>query len=209
MWVIYVMERDGETVIAARLAEMFTVSAPTVTMTLKRMARDGLIELDRRKGICLTESGRVQAQSVLRRHMLTEWLLADKLKVPWAQTHGDAHQLEHALSQDLEERLAASLDNPLVCPHGNPLPGCESVVAAWPALDTQPVGRQLILRRVHEFAENNHPLLEYLEANGLVPGAHLQVVEVLPFNQSITVQVGERRVMLGYTVARRLFVESA
>lgn len=205
------MERDGEPAIAARLAEIISVSAPTVTMTLKRMSRDGLIELDRRKGIRLTEEGRLAAQSVLRRHMLTEWLLAEMLHVPWAQTHSNAHQIEHALSQDLEERLNASLSGPTVCPHGNPLPGFEQSVAGWRALDAQPVGKEGVIRRVHEFAENDHALLEYLQANGVIPGARVAVVEILPFNQSITLQVmdehGERRVVLGMAVAKRLFVE--
>ena len=79
------MERDGDEVIAARLAESLEVAPPTVTVTLKRMERDGWVATEQGKDIRLTDKGCEAASSVIRRHMLTEWMLARMLKVPWSQ----------------------------------------------------------------------------------------------------------------------------
>ena len=91
--VIYTLERDGESVIGARLADWLEVSPPTVTATVKRMVRDGWVTMDRSKEIHLTADGREAAQSLLRRHMLAELLLARILDVPWSQVHQEAEQM--------------------------------------------------------------------------------------------------------------------
>src|SRR4030066_2485977 len=93
--IMFVMERDGEEIIAARLAESLEVTPPTVTVTLKRMERDGWIEVEGRKNIHLTDTGCEAASSVIRRHMLTEGRLARLLKVPWSDVHNEAHTIEH------------------------------------------------------------------------------------------------------------------
>ena len=82
--IIYTLERDGEKVIGARLAEILHVSPPTVTVTLKRMVREGWIQIDAKKQISLTPAGKDAAHSVIRRHMLTEWLLSRVLDIPWS-----------------------------------------------------------------------------------------------------------------------------
>jgi len=120
--VMYVMIRDDEKIIAARLAETLEVAPPTVAVTLKRMERDGWIFNRGRKGIFLTDAGLEAAQSVIRRHMLTEWMLARMLNVPWSRIHEEAHKIEHTISDDIEARMQLNLDDPHVCPHGNPLP---------------------------------------------------------------------------------------
>jgi DtxR family Mn-dependent transcriptional regulator len=205
--VIYVMERDGEPVIAARLSDSLKVSPPTVTVTLKRMARDGLLTSESGKEIHLTETGRSMAQSVMRRHMLTEWMLTRLLNVPWSQTHREAHQIEHTISDEVETRLLANLEDPQLCPHGNPLPGYENVVSGWIPLTRVPAGQRIILHRIHESAEANEPMLKYLEDNGLMPGCTAQVLEVLPFNQTLTLETSQGKVLLGFSTAQHLFVE--
>src|SRR5205085_2245928 len=114
--------RDGYTVIAARLAERLNVSPPTVTATLQRMQRDGLIEHGPRKEILLTDEGRQAAEDIVRRHALAERLLTDLLKMPWHESHEEAHGVEHALSPNIEARLLQALGNPSTCPPGNPIP---------------------------------------------------------------------------------------
>jgi DtxR family Mn-dependent transcriptional regulator len=166
--IIYVMERDAEPVIAARLADTLEVSAPTVTNTLKRMARDGWVMVDPQKSIHLTPNGQAAARSLIRRHMLTEWMLARVLNVPWSQVHQEAHQIEHSLSPDLEDRLKTRMDDPQTCPHGNPLPGYEYVTEQWICLQDIPVNKKVIIRRIHENAENHPEILNYLESNGIV-----------------------------------------
>jgi DtxR family Mn-dependent transcriptional regulator len=176
-----------------------------VTNTLKRMARDGLVTLDEPQGPHLTESGLKAAHTVMRRHMLTEWMLAHMLS--WSKSHGQAHHLEHAISDEIEAALVKEWGDPKTCPHGNPLPGYEAVVANWVSLINIPVGQAVTIRRVHELAEETPGLLAFLEEKGILPGRRATVVEVLPFNQTITLQVGDGQVSLGFATARYLFVE--
>jgi len=207
--VIYVLERDGEEVIAARLAESLEVAPPTVTVTLKRMKRDGWILLDAGHGIHLTEVGCEAARSVLRRHMLTEWMLARMLKVPWSRVHAEADQIEHTISDEIEAQMRTNLDNPQLCPHGNPLPGYEYVAANWVPLTEVQVGEDVIVRRIHEIAEAKPDLLRFLEKNGIVPNARAEVAEVLPFNQTVSLKICDREVALGFAIAQYIFVERA
>jgi DtxR family Mn-dependent transcriptional regulator len=205
--VIYTLERDGEPVIGARLAAWLEVSPPTVTATVKRMVRDGWVGMDRSKEIHLTPAGREAAQSVLRRHMLAELLLARVLDVPWSQVHQEADAMEHAISPETMERLAAKLDHPEACPHGNPLPGYEDRLSGlFPLSEAEP-GRRLVIRRVHESAEEQPELMAYLEQHGLLPGSTISVHEVMSFNQTITLECRGRTIVLGLAPAALIYAE--
>src|SRR5438270_9059218 len=127
---MHYLTRDGYTVIAARLAERLNVSPPTVTATLQRMERDGLIEHGPRKEILFTDRGRQAAENIVRRHALTERLLTDLLKMPWHESHEEAHGVEHMLTPKIEARLLQALGNPTTCPHGNPIPGLGTLAPA-------------------------------------------------------------------------------
>lgn len=205
---MYVMERDQGEIIAARLAEMLDVSPATVAMTFKRLERDHWISGKGRKGVHLTETGEVVARSVIRRHMLTEWMLLRMFKVPLSQTHDEAHKIEHAISPELEERMRENLDNPQVCPHGNPLPGFEKVAAAWVPLTDLTAGKSVIIQRIHELAEDNRDLMKFVVENGIVPGAKAKIADVLPFNQTVTLIVSGKRVTLGFSAARYIFAKT-
>ena len=98
--------------------------------------------------------------------------------------------------------MRANLEDPQTCPHGNPLPGYEHLAADWPALTTLTAGEKVIIRRIHETAEDNHDLMQFLEAHGIVPGARVEVVEILPFNQTINLKVGNETVAVGFPAAR-------
>jgi DtxR family Mn-dependent transcriptional regulator len=204
---MHVMERDHGEIIAARLADVLGVSPPTVTMTLKRMERDHWITGTGRKAIHFTQTGRAAAHSVTRRHMLTEWLLVKLLKVPLFETHNEAHNIEHAISPQLEERMAEVLGNPKICPHGNPFPGCESLVSKWVPLTELSMGESVIIRRVHEFGEDNHELLKFLVENGFMPGTRVQITEILTFNQTLSIAASGKSITLGFPSARFIFAE--
>lgn len=204
---MHVMERDYGEIVAARLAEMLGVAPATVTMTFKRMERDNWITGKGRKSVHLTETGRAAAHSVTRRHMLTEWLLLNILKVEPSMIHDEAHGIEHALSPYLEERLRDILGDPQVCPHGNPLPGYEHVVEDWIPLTGLSPGERVTIRRIHEFAEEHTDMLNFLIENRIVPGAVIQVLEVLPFNQTVTIQVNDHQITLGFPTAKYIFAE--
>lgn len=201
---MYVLERDKEPVLGVRLAELMNVTPPTVTNTLKRMVRDGLITMDK-NGTRLTKAGKQSARTVVRRHMLTEWMMVRML--PWSKLHEEAHNLEHAISSQVETALFEELGHPQTCPHGNPLPGCDKAVADWVPLIEVPTNQLVTIRRVHELAEYNLQLLAFLEKKGVTPGAEVTVLEVLPFNQTITLDVNSQAVTLGFASARYLFVE--
>jgi len=126
---IYISERDGDSISGTRLAELLAVSAPTVTNTLKRMVRDDLITMDANHSPHLTPQGDQLARTVMRRHMLAEWMLIRMLS--WSKVHHEAHEFEHTISDEVENALLLDLNQPETCPHGNPLPGHEAVVSAW------------------------------------------------------------------------------
>ena len=201
---IYVIERDGEPVVGARLAELLKVSAPTVTNTLKRMVRDGLITMQE-NGTHLTESGWESARVIVRKHMLMEWMVQKML--PWSKLHTEAHNLEHAISEEAENALFEELGRPPTCPHGNPLPGFEDSVAQLVPLTNLKINQSGIVRRIHELAEDNMELMEYLEQKEVVIGKMISVSEILPFNHTLTIEANGRPVTLGFTVARYIFVE--
>jgi DtxR family Mn-dependent transcriptional regulator len=203
---MYVLERDKEPVLGVRLAELLDVTPPTVTNTLKRMVRDGLITMDK-TGTRLTRTGKQSARTVLRRHMLTEWMMARML--PWSKLHQEAHHLEHAISAEVERALFEEMGHPQTCPHGNPLPGCEEATDAWIPVTELAVDGRGVVRRVHELAEYNLELITFLEEKKVMPGADVVVREVLPFNQTITLQVEGQPVTLGFASARYVFVEPA
>jgi DtxR family Mn-dependent transcriptional regulator len=206
--IIYTLERDGQPVIASRLAEMLDVSAPTVTITLKRMQRDGWIMSGEKKEIRLSSTGQEAAKTVIRRHMLTEWMLSRVLNVPWSQIHEEAHHLEHSISRDVEQRLRDSMEDPSFCPHGNPLPGNEALAAGWFPMTECTVGQEVIVRRIHERAEDNQLLLAFLEKNRVLPGQKARILDVLPFNETVRLNIGGEIITLGFSAARQVYVET-
>ncbi len=203
---IYYMNRDRRPVFGARLAEKLAVSAPTVTATLQRMRRDGLVSLDGRKEVHLTERGRVLAESIVRRHMLAEHLLVDLIGLRWAEAHLEAHRVEHAISPRVEERLLAVLGNPRTCPHGNPMPGVEQEETGAAPLASLRAGQRGQVTRIHEEAEEDLQLLTFLEDYGVKPGARIVVEDVARYNGTVTIRVGDRSVVLGDRSAGYIWV---
>jgi DtxR family Mn-dependent transcriptional regulator len=202
---LYISERDGEPANGARLAEMLGVTAPTVTNTLKRMSRDGLLEMDDNHTPRLTSHGDELARSVMRRHMLAEWMLIRLLS--WSKVHEQAHGFEHTISDEVEAALLEELNQPETCPHGNPLPGYEDTVSAWIPLTRVNVGETVTIRRIHELAEQIPGLLGFLEEHLIEPGQVVQVAEILPFNQTVSLSVNGKPVTLGFSIARHIYVQ--
>lgn len=202
---IYISERDGDSITGIRLAELLAVSAPTVTNTLKRMVRDSLITMDANHIPHLTPEGDELARTVMRRHMLAEWMLIRMLS--WSKVHLEAHEFEHTISDEVERALLEDLNQPETCPHGNPLPGHEDAVSAWVPLTKLKQGDCVTIRRIHELAESIPELLAFLEEKNIEPGEKVRVVEVLPFNQTITLDVRDILVTLGFSTAKQIFVE--
>ncbi|MCL4466445.1 MAG: metal-dependent transcriptional regulator [Chloroflexi bacterium] len=203
---IYTMAGEGRVVIGARLAESLAVSPPTVTSTVQRMRRDGLVAVSGEKEIRLTEKGEQAVEQLLRRHRLAERLLVDVLGLPWFDVHEDACRLEHAISSRVEERLAAFLGEPGTCPHGNPIPGHTGSTSEIPLPEAQPQ-TNLVLRRVAKRAESETGLLRYLDEHGLRPGVSLVIQEQAPFNGPVVVRTNGRDVALSREIAALLYCE--
>jgi DtxR family Mn-dependent transcriptional regulator len=204
---IFVLGEDMQPVIAARVADEMGVSPSTIVMTLRRLQSQGYLKVERRKEIHLTAKGRKVAEGILRRHFLTERLLTDVLGMDWVKAHQEAHRLEHAISADVEERLARLLKNPATCPHGNPIPGEETRSSK----KTSPLhliseGREVVLQRITEGGERDSRLLGFMQDHQLVPGAKVTVLEVAPSLGIMNLRVGKDEFALGIEAAKKLRV---
>jgi DtxR family transcriptional regulator, Mn-dependent transcriptional regulator len=208
--VMHYMTRDGATIIGARLAERIGVAPPTVTATLQRMIRDGLITMDDHKVVHLTDEGREQAESIVRRHALAERLLTEILGLGWSESHEEAHLVEHVISPKVEQRLMTVLGNPMTCPHGNPIPGTGARPSpfAFPLSEVR-AGQKVVVERIVEEAEDDLELMNFYERSGLKPRVPLDVIEVSPAAGLITLERDGERIPLGIAAASKLRVVDA
>jgi DtxR family transcriptional regulator, Mn-dependent transcriptional regulator len=205
---IYYIQHEGEIPRPGRLAEWLGVSAPTVTVSLQRLARDHLIRIADDRSVELTESGGEAAATIVRRHRIVERWLTDVLGLDWAAADLEAQTLAHGMSAMVLERIDDSLGRPTTCPHGNVIPG-----------RTPPQGRRLIrivdlaqgerakVARISEVAEHEAPqLLHLLDERGITPGIEVSVISSSP--ASWRLGVGDREVSLDANTARAVWVES-
>ena len=166
---------DGHTIPTSALSERLGVTPASATNMLKKLASMGLVEHANYKGATLTEPGRKIALEVIRHHRLLETYLAEALGVPWDRVHAEAEILEHVLSEELEERIAASLGHPTSDPHGHPIPAKDGTMPdlserrLWDATE----GSRVAVERV---SDSQDEALRYLGAIGILPGAALDVV---------------------------------
>jgi DtxR family Mn-dependent transcriptional regulator len=170
------------------------------------MQRDGLVVIDEAsKEITLSPAGMDAAESIKRRHLLTERLLVDILGLDWADAHEEAHLIEHTITPRVEARIMAVLGNPTTCPHGNPMPGLDPAMRPKTRpLATAQTGEEWEIDGINEPAEEDHELMTFYQRNGLVPGARLKVREVEPYNSTMTVELDGRTVTLGMRAAENL-----
>lgn len=206
--VIYMMEAEDQTVKGARLAKTMGVSRPTVTATLRRMARDGLIKVNATKDIALTRRGFKTADDLQRRHRIVERWLTDILGFDWAKSDAEAHRLEHVMSEEVIERLNALLGRPATCPHGNPIPGNERAGSAPDVLQLSRAraGERVRVTRISEYAENVAELLEYLGDCGVRPGVEMTVADVAHLHNSLTLRLGDKHFALSPEIAEYVWV---
>lgn len=205
---IYALEEEIQPVIAARVADEMEVSPSTMVSTLRRLQREGYVKVERRKEIHLTSRGKRIAESILRRHFLTERLLTDLLGLDWVKAHQEAHRLEHAISAEVEERLAKLLHHPATCPHGNPIPGAGSSSKPGEGLplDRVTAGSKVVFQRITEGGERDSRLLGFLQQHRLAPGAEFEVLDVAPSLGILSLKVGRDEFSLGLEAARKIRV---
>ena len=206
---IYSLEEEIQPVIAARVAEEVGVTPSTMVSTLRRLEREGYLKVLRRKEIHLTTEGRQVAERILRRHFLLERFLTDLLGLDWVKAHQEAHRLEHAVSQEVEDRLAKLLGYPTTCPHGNPIPDKDSKRAqnkVGSPLNSVVAGREVELDYITEGGERDARLLGFLQEHRLVPGTKFQVLDVAPSLGMMSLKVGQDEFSLGIEAAKKIRV---
>lgn len=202
---IYKLKERDERVFPTRLAEVMSVSAATVVGTLKRLGKQGLIEVGRDKEVNFTVRGRELGEAVVRRHRLAERMLTELLGVEWYMAHAEAHRLEHAISPYVETRLAKALGYPKTNPFGQPIPGYSSDLnppPMKPLMDTHE-GECTVVERV---PEEDLRLLQFFDSSGVKPGAQIEVKELAPYKGTITILVNQEEVVLGMEVAEKVLV---
>ena len=175
---VYTLADEGGQVIGARLAEFLRISPAAVSEMVHRLERDGLLRLDDRREVRLTERGLAAASSIVRRHRLAERMLVDLLGYEWWKTHEEAERIEHAMSPEMEERLVRVLGDPQTCPHGNPMPG--TTPRPTRPLERLAVGERAIVERIPDQFEHEPGFLEYLDTQGVRPGVTLEMIEQRP-----------------------------
>jgi DtxR family Mn-dependent transcriptional regulator len=205
---IYELEEEGVVPLRARIAERLAQSGPTVSQTVARMERDGLVVVAGDRHLELTESGRARAVSVMRKHRLAERLLVDVIGLEWEFVHAEACRWEHVMSEAVERKLVKLLDNPTTSPYGNPIPGLDELtnsaegasatrtVSAPPVLE---VGLQRLdefarrgggpveVRRIAEHVQVDADLMAELKTAGIVPGQNVEVEAISRFGDAVTV----------------------
>ncbi|MDR1426400.1 MAG: metal-dependent transcriptional regulator [Bifidobacteriaceae bacterium] len=124
---IYELEEEGIVPLRARIAERIGHSGPTVSQTVARMERDGLVKVRDDRHLELTPVGRTRATQVMRKHRLAERLLTDVIGLDWEYVHDEACRWEHVMSEAVERRLVEVLDRPQLSPYGTPIPGLDEL----------------------------------------------------------------------------------
>ncbi|MBP2704913.1 metal-dependent transcriptional regulator [Microbispora sp. RL4-1S] len=178
---IFELEEEGIVPLRARIAERLQQSGPTVSQTVARMERDGLVTVEGDRHLSMTDLGRALAIRVMRKHRLAECLLTQVIGMPWEEVHIEACRWEHVMSESVESRLMSLLDNPQVCPHGNPIPGLDELgvpqsglggdelVAPMAALASAG-GTPVVVRRISEQVQSDPAVMLKLKQVGIQPG---------------------------------------
>lgn len=204
---IWYIGHEGQVPRPGRIAEWLGVSAPTVSVTLQRLERDGWVAIARDRSVTLTDAGDAAAAGIVRRHRLLERWLVDVLGLDWATADREAEALAHGISDLVVERLDAHLGHPSTCPHGNEIPGRDGAPRRLVAVAELEVGAAATVRRISEVAEHDAPsFLGLLHRAGLVPGA---AVTVIAAGDPMRLAVGEREITLDRAPAAAVWVEAA
>lgn len=203
--VIYELERDGEAAGTTSIAARLGVASASASGMVRRLARQGLVGVERYRGARLTVRGRRVALQMIRRHRILESYLVTRLGFGWDGVHDEAERLEHAASPALIDAMAAALGHPDVDPHGAPIPRADGTVddARLRTVDDLSVGAGA---RVARMSDRDPALLRYLAELGIRPGVQLRLVDRAPFDGPLTVAVGRVRHVIGVAVARRVWV---
>ena len=206
---IYALQSRGEAAVSTTaLAERLGVTPASASGMVKRLAGLGLVEHVPYRGVRLTDEGSRLALEVLRHHRLLELYLVRTLGVPWDRVHAEAEVLEHVLSEDLEELIAAQLGHPTHDPHGDPIPTPDGRIDEAPTASLQALEPGASGRFVR-VSDADPAMLRYLAERGIAPGDRFEVVDKQPFGGPVFARFADEVHVLGGALARAMRVEAA
>lgn len=227
---IYELEEEGIVPLRARIAERLGQSGPTVSQTVARMERDGLVVVAGDRHLELTEAGRARAVAVMRKHRLAERLLTDVIGLEWEYVHAEACRWEHVMSDAVERKLVQLLDNPTISPYGNPIPGLSELSAkpgsasgtstAVSAPPTLELGLQRLDefarrgggrgegRRIAEHVQVDSDLMTELKSAGVVPGSDVEVRAIPRFGDAVPVVADGAEATVAPLIAHAVLVRA-
>jgi len=201
-------ESEGETVISATLAHWLKVSAPAVTMALRRLKKDGFVRVQADGQVRLTATGRKIARRLTLRHHLIERMLSEMFGMEWYKVHDEAERLEHAVSPDFEARLLARLGRGAACPHGN-LSEMESPASrrhrGLVLMTEAETGKHYLVSGIYE---RDRKLLEFLEHRGIRPGVKISLLD-RNYDQTLSVRTAKGSIILGRLSAEKVWLAPA
>ncbi|MBE1488028.1 metal-dependent transcriptional regulator [Plantactinospora soyae] len=209
------LEEEGVPPLRARIAERLRQSGPTVSQTVARMERDGLLTVEDDRHLQLTALGRTHAVSVMRKHRLAELLLVNVIGMPYEEAHEEACRWEHVMSDSVEQKVYELLNRPTRSPYGNPIPGLESLVTNPDVPAAEAVGDSernlafpglsgpVVVRRICESVQTDGDVLRQLHAAGVDPGATVTVAQE---RDGVTIDRSGDKIRLPREVASRVFV---
>jgi DtxR family Mn-dependent transcriptional regulator len=207
------LEEEGVPPLRARIAERLKQSGPTVSQTVARMERDGLVTVEGDRHLALTDQGRARAVAVMRKHRLAELLLVNIIGVPYESAHDEACRWEHVMSEPVEQRVYELLERPTRSPYGNRIPGLgefDTIPSA--EMNGEAVERNLahpgltgrvVVSRICESVQTDTDVLRQLHSAGVDPGAKVQVTQE---RDTVLVEGDATAVRLTRDIASRVFV---
>ncbi|MBE2198594.1 MAG: metal-dependent transcriptional regulator [Anaerolinea sp.] len=203
---IYMLAEIESPVSTSRIAEARDVKPASVTSMLRRLAKLNMVHYEKHYGVALTPAGEKVALEVIRHHRLLELYLMEALGFAWDEVHEQADILEHVISEQLEERIAAFLGHPTLDPHGDPIPDKDGAMVTMDTvvLADMEVGARAQVARIIDDA--NSDMLRYLAELGLTPGVQFEVVEIAPFAGPFSLQIGADVKVVGRMIAQTILV---
>lgn len=199
---------EDEYISTSALADMLYVTAPAVNRMINRLKEQDLLDHEPYQGIRLTDAGREQALKHLRTHRIAETFLVQVMGVEWEMCYEEANKISIALSDTILDRMTTMTGNPLMCPHGEPIPDTDGTIAHiddFLLSDTEP-NTNLIITRMRTRESDR---LGYLRALGLMPQAKIEVLAVAPFNGPIQLKIDDEYRIVGYNLAELIRVKKA
>jgi DtxR family Mn-dependent transcriptional regulator len=202
---IYAIGRGSGAAATNEIAQRLAIAPASVSGMVRRLADQGLLAYERYHGVRLTESGRRAALRTLRRHRVIESYLSEALGYPWDRVHDEAERLEHAASDELVDRMAATIGEPEVDPHGAPIPTRDGSVdeTEYTSLAQLPIGTSGVVVRV---SDEDPAMLRYLAELSILPGKKLTVKARAPYDGPITLTLGRQELSIGPALAANVLI---